>query len=105
MNRFDKNGFMEFIQETFVGFDGFDGMIPRQILGNIIDFAIENKNSSRDQLVYFLSDIFPDDLDFGEIAMFTPDEFLTKSMLEAKHQSMKDHGIQIQPSRKGRDER
>lgn len=70
---FDKAGFMAFLQERF---NGFDNCFLRDVIENIIDYAIKYKHVTCDALIYFLLDIIPD-VSFGEIAVFCNDDILT----------------------------
>ena len=45
-------------------------------LENIVNYGLEHKNTSRNQLAYFLFDIVPD-VEFKEVAAFCEDDILT----------------------------
>lgn len=75
---FDKSGFMEWLQNTF---HGFENSMFRGTVENIIDYGLKNKNISKDQLAYFLSDTICE-VEFLEAARFCPKDSLTDSTLE-----------------------
>lgn len=77
MNEFNKEGFLDYVRETF----NFDGTMQRTV-ENIVDYAIK-RQTSKDQICYFVSDLV-DDIAFGEVAMFCPDSLLTRYGLEEK---------------------
>lgn len=80
---FNKEGFMDYVRETF----HFDDE-TLQIIGNIVDYAIELQ-TSRDQICNFVSDLV-NDIEFGEVAMFCPDSLLTNYGLAEKKQWLKN---------------
>lgn len=84
-NNFNKNAFFKYL------FRGFHQAFTLELAENIIDYAIKNNNVSRDQLVFFIMDIFPEGLEFGEIAQFADDSILTQRGREEKRVYMKEH--------------
>lgn len=71
---FHKQEFMTYLKDQFP--DPFSTHFTWDMVENLIDYAEENENHSKDQLCYFLSDILPE-VEFGEVAAFMPDELLT----------------------------
>lgn len=55
---------MEYLKDTF-NFD-YSNSFTRNTFINMIDYAVDNFNNSKDQLAYYLSDII-DQLTFEEI--------------------------------------
>lgn len=70
---FDRKGFMEYLQETF---DGFDNSFLRETINKIIDYGESHYSHSLDQLCNFLYATIAE-IEFGEIAMFMDDSQLT----------------------------
>ena len=73
---FRKEDFMSYLSDTF---EGFNNSFLRDTVENLIDYAMENQNTRKGQLVYFLCKILPE-LELGEIALFEHDENLTKEL-------------------------
>ena len=90
-DKFDRIGFMAYLETEFSGYSGFDGGTARDLVGNLIDMAVDHFNCSKDQLVYFLADIIPE-IEFGEIAMFTPDHMLSDAGKMLKQEALLKHG-------------
>ncbi len=65
------NKIMEYLQNTF---NGLDNSFVYNTFENMIDYAVKNFNSSKDQLAYYLSDII-DELEFEEIRQVIIDSF------------------------------
>ncbi len=78
-NGFDKDGFMHWLKEEFP--EVVDAHWNWDLVGNIIDYAAKNKNVSKDQLPYFISDIFPE-VEFLEVARFCHEFYLTDGTLK-----------------------
>lgn len=55
---------MEYLKNTFNC--GFENSFVRNTFENMIDYAVDNFNNSKDQLAYYLSDII-NELEFEEI--------------------------------------
>ena len=70
---FDTSAFIEYALQNYAN-DGFIWI--RELLENILNYAEQHKNTSRDQLVTFLYDLFPG-MELGEIAQFEADASLT----------------------------
>lgn len=80
---FDKQGFMSYMEEHFPSaFCGLDGGFLRETVENIIDYGLQNKTASKDQLVLFLSDLLPAEVELAEIAMHVREDCLTSGMQE-----------------------
>lgn len=82
---FDRQGFMEYLQETF---SGFDNSFLRETIDKIIDYGEKHCNHSLDQLCYFLYDTIAE-IEFGEIAMFMDDSQLTSYGREERRHMLK----------------
>ena len=91
---FDKENFMEYMEETFVGFSGFDGAYLRELVENIINYAHKWEHVSKDQFVEFLDDMLPC-VTFGEIAMFCEDAILTENGKDQKYMELAKRGLPI----------
>ena len=52
---FDRNGFMNWLEETFI-----TNSFGRNIVSEIIEYAYEHQNVSLDQFAYFVSDLLPE---------------------------------------------
>lgn len=88
---FDKDNFMEYMEQTF---DGFDNTFLRETVGNIIDYAHKNEHVGKDQFVEFLDAMLPE-VTFGEIAMFCEDAILTDYGKEQKRIWLVKNGLPI----------
>lgn len=88
---FDKDNFMEYMEQTF---DGFDNSFLRETVENIIEYAHKNEHVSKDQFVEFLDAMLPE-VTFGEIAMFCEDAILTKWGIEQKGMTLAKNGFPI----------
>ena len=65
--KFDKRGFMEYLNSTF---HGFDNPLLRETVENVIDYAIKHKSKRKSQMLLFLREILPCDIKLGEIEMY-----------------------------------
>lgn len=72
---FDRNGFMNWLEETFIT-NSFGG----DIVLEIIEYAYDHQNVSLDQFAYFVSDLLPE-VEFLEVARFCSDDMLTDTTL------------------------
>lgn len=72
---FDRNGFMNWLEETFI-----TNSFGRNIVSEIIEYAYEHQNVSLDQFAYFVSDLLPE-VEFLEVARFCSDDMLTDTTL------------------------
>lgn len=82
MNKgFDDNAFLTYLQSNF---NGCDNRFTFDLLLNILEYAHKWYHVSKDQLIWFLLDILPDELEFGEIAQFANDEILTQNGINEK---------------------
>ena len=66
----------------------------REMVENVIRYAMKLHAHTKDSLCYFLSDIIPE-ISFGEVAAFMPDSGLTSYGLEQKEQAKKKYHIII----------
>jgi hypothetical protein len=71
-NILDSTVFMNYLEKTF---SGYESPFLREFTENVINHGIRTQSASKDQLVYFLSDVIPD-VEFGEVAQFVSDDFL-----------------------------
>lgn len=78
-NGFNKEGFMNWLKEEFPGV--IDTHWNYDLVENIIDYALENKNTSKDQLAFFISDMLPE-VEYTEIAKFCDEDMLSSFTLE-----------------------
>lgn len=82
---FDTNEFIDFVQEVNSGND-----FSKEMLKYIISYGLENKNNSKDQLAYFLSDIIPF-ISFEEVIMFVDDKILTSDSIKTKYEILESN--------------
>ncbi len=87
--RFNKDAFMEYMRNTF---QCFENHFVWDLVENVIDYASKYEHISKDQFVYFVSDILPE-VEFGEVAAFVDDECLTDNGKYMKYKWMNDHGM------------
>lgn len=78
-NGFNKEGFMNWLKEEFPGV--IDTHWNYNLVENIIDYALENKNTSKDQLAFFISDMLPE-VEYTEVAKFCDKDILSDFTLE-----------------------
>lgn len=88
---FDKDNFMEYMEQTF---DGFDNSFLRETVENIINYAHKYEHVGKDQFVEFLDAMLPE-VTFGEIAMFCEDAILTDYGKEQKRMELVKNGLPI----------
>lgn len=90
---FDKDRFMEYLQDEFAAFDNAWDFL-RGTISNLIDFGMRHHNQSKDQLGYFLSDILPG-VEFQDVAMFIDDAYLTQNGQAEKAEAAAKLGREI----------
>lgn len=78
-NGFNKEGFMKWLKEEFPGV--IDTHWNYDLVENIIDYAMENKNTNDDELAIFLSSMLPE-IEYIEIAKFCDEDMLSNFTLE-----------------------
>lgn len=78
-NGFNKEGFMNWLKEEFPGV--IDAHWNYDLVENIIDYVIDNKNTSDDELAIFLSSMLPE-IEYTEIAKFCDEDMLSSFTLE-----------------------
>jgi len=83
-NGFDRDGFMDYLEHTF---NGFEYPIARGLVDNLIDYGLEHERISKDQMCYWLCNMIPE-VEFGEVAMFIDDRSLTSCGLEEKRKAL-----------------
>lgn len=86
MENFNKNGFMEYMRETF---SGMGNAMLRGTIDNIIEYGLREYNNSLDQFCYFVSDLI-DDVCFAEVVMFMDDSELTEYSRKLKAEAIKE---------------
>lgn len=86
-NGFDRKAFMAYMENTF---NGFETPFLRQLVDNVIDYAQKHERVSKDQFVYFVSDVIPE-ISFGEVAQFMDDECLTAYSQAEKQDWLQKH--------------
>ena len=77
---FDDAAFMRYLEREF---NGFENCFLRELVENLIDYAHKHEQVSKDQFVYFISDMLPE-VTFGEVAQFADDDILTANGLSEK---------------------
>jgi hypothetical protein len=88
-NGFDEKGFLEYLEREFPTV--FTNSFTRELVENVIDYAIKYEQVSKDQICCFLQNMLPE-IDFGEIAMFVEDGSLTESGQREKKKAMEEKG-------------
>ena len=76
---FDSVGFLEWMERQ-VSLDAY----AKALISNIIEYAVNEKDYSKDQLAEFLSDMLPT-IEFLEAARFCEDSILTNATLKDLH--------------------
>lgn len=71
--KFDVNGFLSYMEQHF---ECTKSYFVREMLQNLIEYAVNHKGHTLDSVAFFLSDMIPE-VEFGEIAMFLDDSLLT----------------------------
>ncbi len=71
---FDKDGFMTWLKDEFPGV--IDTHWNYDLVENIIDYALEQKNTGDDELPIFLSSVLPE-IEYTEIAKFCDEDLLS----------------------------
>lgn len=88
MNKgFNDNAFLTYLQNNF---RGCENRFTIDMLLNILDYAHKWYHVSKDQFIWFLLDILPDEIEFGEIAQFANDEILTQNGIKEKYAYLKN---------------
>ena len=82
MKGFNDYEFMMYLERTFTGLDNY---FLRETIGNIIEYAHNHEHVSKDQFVYFLTDMIPE-VSFGEVAQFADDDILTEAGILKKRE-------------------
>lgn len=77
-NGFNKDGFMSWLKEEFPGV--LDSHWNYDLVENILDYALRDE-VSKDQFVYFVSDILPE-VEFLEVAKFRDRKYLTNGTIK-----------------------
>lgn len=77
---FDDAAFVSYLEKQF---NGFDNCFMRELVGNIIDYAHKHEHVSKDQFIYFISNIIPE-VAFGEVAQFADDDIITANGISEK---------------------
>ena len=77
---FRRYDFMTYLEKNF---SGFENPSLRKLVENVIDCGLKHESVSKDQLVYWLSDMIPE-VEFGEVAFFMSDDRLTVYGIDEK---------------------
>ena len=72
-DKFDINGFISYMGQNF---ECAKNYFVREMLQNLVEYAIDQKGHTLDSIAFFLSDLIPE-VEFGEVAMFVDDSLLT----------------------------
>lgn len=88
MREFDSVGFLNYMKDKYPE-SGSDILFT--LIDNLVDYAFERKNHSLDQMVNFLADMIPE-TEFGEIAQFMPDCYLTRCGRGEKREWLEQYG-------------
>jgi len=72
---FNRDGFIEWLEDKH-GLNSF----AVELLDNIIDYAHKHERVSKDQFIYFVSDLVPE-IEFIDVANFCEDAILTNDTL------------------------
>ena len=91
---FDKDNFMEYLEENFDGFCGRSCDYARELVEGIIDYAYKWNHLTKDNIAEFISDVIPF-VSFGEVAMFCEDAILTDYGKEQKWMELVKNGLPI----------
>ena len=83
---FDRNAFLDYMQEQF----NLHGNFTIDMINNIIDYAHKYEHVSKDQFAEFLADMIPE-IEFAEVAAFCADGCLTAYGINAKHKFWNEH--------------
>lgn len=76
MNEFNVNGFLAYLAYKLPA--PFSSPWTRSTVENFVRAVVKNRNTSKDQICFDLSDIM-EEVEFGEVAAFVPEESLTKA--------------------------
>lgn len=71
-DKFDINGFISYMGQNF---ECATNYFVREMLQNLVEYAIGQKGHTLDSIAFFLSDLIPE-VEFGEVAMFVDDSLL-----------------------------
>ena len=86
---FNEPAFMEYLERHYAGFTGPDSGYLKALVSNLIAYAHQWEQVSKDQFVGFLEELLPK-LTFGEIAMFIDDGCLTEDGISEKETALQD---------------
>lgn len=84
-NNFDREAFIKHIVKKSES-DGNERLyiFAVRFLERVIDYGIEHKNVSKNQLAYFLHEIIPD-VEFAEIVAYCANDILTNNARHEKY--------------------
>jgi len=77
---FDSQGFFDYLKQNF---SGFENHYLYELVENILESS-PNYMSGTDELLEYFKAIFPE-IEFGEIAIFVDDDYLTDEGKKQKH--------------------
>ena len=72
---FNAEKFMAYLEQEF---NGMENCMFRKIVENLIEYGHKHEQVSKDQFVYWLSNMIPE-ISFGEVAVFMDDDCLTEN--------------------------
>lgn len=84
MESLNKKGLGEYLEENF-NLNNYS----KELIENIIDYGIRNKNTNSDQLAYFLAEVLPS-ISYEELLMFFPDQLLSDASRIEKYEYLLD---------------
>ena len=85
---FNKDDFLRYLTSNY---SGFEHWFCAELVENVVDYAIAHEHVSKDQFVWFLTDLLPE-VSFDEVAQFAEDEILTEWGKSMKQQGVVKYG-------------
>ena len=70
MKDFDTLGFIAYLESTFDGYSGIDGLHLREIVENLCHYALCKYSSEPERFLAFLHEILPEEITISEIDQF-----------------------------------
>lgn len=80
LNGFNKDDFLRYLTSNY---SGLEHWFCAELVENVVNYAIAHEHVSKDQLVWFLTDLLPE-VSFDEAAQFAEDDILTEWGKEMK---------------------
>lgn len=85
---FNKDDFLRYLTSNY---SGFEHWFCAELVENVVYYAIGHENVSKDQLVWFLTDLLPE-VSFNEVAQFAEDDILTEWGKQQKADGLRKYG-------------